>query len=158
LTLTAWRIVKSEYADQAFTGEAAIRSPGRWNSSGTRVVYTASSVSLAILEVLVHLESTSPLPAYAMIEVSFGEALVEAIDPSSLPDGWRRYPPLPETQAIGDRWVTRATSAVLEVPSVIVPAEPNYLLNPAHADFGRIGIARPTQLSLDPRLLRRREP
>jgi RES domain-containing protein len=158
LTVTAWRIVKAKHARHAFTGEAARRSGGRWNSRGTSVVYAASSVSLAILEILVHLDTTDLLDAFALIEVSFDETLVEVVDFATLPDGWRRHPPPRDTQAVGDLWVARATSAVLKAPSAIVPTEPNYLLNPAHVDFGRIAIAPPAPLSFDPRLLRRREP
>ena len=57
------------------------------------------------------------------------------------------------SQSIGDRWLESARSAVLRVPSVVVPAESNYLLNPHHADFDRIEIAAPEVLRVDPRLI-----
>jgi len=158
LTVTAWRIVKSKYTDQAFTGEAARLLGGRWNSEGTRAIYIASSVSLAILEILVHLDTTHLLEAYSLFEVSFDESLVEVLDPATLPNNWRLHPPPYETQTIGDRWITRASSAILKVPSVIVPTEPNYILNPLHPEFGRITISAPLPLPLDARLLGHRHP
>jgi len=42
---------------------------------------------------------------------------------------------------------------VLRVPSVIVPAESNFLLNPRHPAFERIEIGPPEELRLDPRLV-----
>ena len=158
MTVTARRIVKSKYTDRAFTGEAAGLLGGRWNSEGTRVVYIAFSVSLAILEILIHLDTTDLLEAYSLFEVSFDESLVEVLDPATLPNNWRLHPPPYETQVIGDRWITRASSAVLKVPSAIVPTEPNYILNPSHPDLRRIAISGPTPLPLDARLLGHRRP
>ena len=52
----------------------------------------------------------------------------------------------------GSAWLRRARTAVLEVPSVIVPSERNYLLNPRHPDFARLRIGRPTPFVFDPRM------
>jgi RES domain-containing protein len=85
------------------------------------------------------------------IPIEFDEALVETFATSDLPADWNEEPPPPSTAEIGDRWVKESRSAVLELPSVIIPAEPNYLLNPAHSDFKRIRIGKPTPFSFDPR-------
>jgi RES domain-containing protein len=125
---------------------------GRWNSPGVPLVYVAESRALATLEILAGLQSRSTLEAYVLIEVAFAESLVEELQPESIPDEWRISPPRPETQAIGDRWVREARSAALRVPSVLVPTEFNFLLNPAHPEFGAIEIHEPTPFKLDPRL------
>ena len=57
MSITAWRIVRARFADSAFDGEGARRYGGRWNSRGTRMVYTAGSQALAALEMLVHLDA-----------------------------------------------------------------------------------------------------
>jgi hypothetical protein len=108
--------------------------------------------ALALLEVLVGLRSTRALGAYVLIPVRFDGAMVEAVAREGLPEGWRRSPPGPETRRAGDRWVADARSAVLRVPSAIVPGEWNFLPNPAHPDFGRIEIGEPEPLEIDPRL------
>lgn len=151
---TAWRIVKKRHAESAFDGEGARRYGGRWNSPGTAVVYVAESMALALLEVLAGIRSMRPSSAYVLIPVDFDEAMIRAIDLSQLPDEWSQSPPLPSVQRLGDEWVSRQQSVILEVPSVIVPSEHNYLLNPAHPDFGRIEIGAPQELSIDPRLTR----
>ena len=148
----AWRIVKAAHAATAFDGEGARLFGGRWNSPGTRVVYTSGSLALAALESLVHLNPPVTFP-YAAIPVAFDEALVETVAVPALPAGWTEAPPPPATRLIGDQWVKRARSAVLCLPSIIIPAEPNYLLNPAHPDFGSITIGKPEPFSFDPRLL-----
>jgi len=148
----AWRIVKETYAATAFDGEGAWRFGGRWNSQGTRVVYTSATLSLAALESLVHLNPPMAFK-YVAIPVEFDEALLEVMTPADLPLDWTEEPPPPATMAIGDQWVKASRSAVLELPSAIIQAEPNYLINPAHPDFKKIRIGKPKPFSFDPRLL-----
>jgi RES domain-containing protein len=150
---SAWRIVKTRFAQQAFDGEGARLYGGRWNSVGVRMVYTAGSVSLAVLEILVNLENTDVLPAYSLCAVSFDDDLVTTLDRSRLPANWRDSPSPPELLAIGDAWIASGMSAVLEVPSAVVESESNYLINPAHPDFAALVIERPQPFTLDPRLL-----
>lgn len=148
----AWRIVREDHGSAAFDGEGAWRFGGRWNSRGTRTVYTSATLSLAALETLVHLNPPVAFK-YVAIPIEFDEALVETFATSDLPADWNEEPPPPSTAEIGDRWVKESRSAVLELPSVIIPAEPNYLLNPAHSDFKRIRIGKPAPFSFDPRLI-----
>jgi RES domain-containing protein len=150
--ISSWRIVKARYAAAAFDGEGAKRSGGRWNSPGRRVIYTSATASLAILEILAHLGSARALTAWVLIECRFEPALVTSLDPSTLPPLWQRYPAPAGVQALGDHWIDAGSSAVLAVPSVLVPQEKNYLLNPAHPDFAMIEILRPVPFELDARL------
>lgn len=152
--LSTWRIVKQRHVRRAFDGEGARRRGGRWNSPGTAVVYTSESESLAILEILVHLESAHILRAYSLIECRFEPALVVVLEPAILPKTWRSSPPPHEMQALGDKWITSGNSAVLAVPSVVVPREFNFLLNPAHSDFSSIEIGEPENVTFDERLVK----
>jgi len=151
--LQAWRIVKQKHAATAFSGEGAARTGGRWNSRGGRVVYASGSQALAALESLVHLNPPA-LFAYVTFGASFNRAFCETLPQRALPPNWRLAPAPPSCQALGDAWLHEERSAVLEVPSVIVEGESNYLLNPAHPDFKNIVISPPRQFSFDPRLLR----
>jgi RES domain-containing protein len=153
--MKAWRIIKQRHAKSAFSGDGARLYGGRWNSPGVPVVYVAESQSLAVLEVLVHLDAPALLEKYVFLEVDFDASLVIDLDRSSLPKNWQSDPVPEATQAIGDRWVLSGDSAVLRVPSVLVPGESNFLLNPRHPDFGKIGISRPQAFRFDPRLARR---
>ncbi len=146
----AWRIVKTKHAATAFSGEGARLYGGRWNSVGTSMVYTSGSKALAALESLVHL-NPPVIFKYVAIPIAFDDALVEKV--VALPADWTEEPTPPATTVIGDLWVKEARSAVLELPSVIIPGEPNYLLNPAHPDFKKIVIGNPEPFSFDPRLL-----
>ena len=150
--MRAWRIVRQDHGSAAFDGEGAWRFGGRWNSRGTRTVYTSATLSLAALETLVHLNPPVAFK-YVAIPIDFDEALVETVAAKHLPADWNEEPPPPSTAEIGDRWVKESRSAVLELPSVIIPAELNYLLNPAHSDFKRIRIGKPMPFSFDPRLI-----
>jgi RES domain-containing protein len=154
VTVNAWRIVKSKHAAGAFSGAGARKAGGRWNSPGWPVVYTAGSQSLAILEMLVHLQAQELLRRYVLFPVTFDEALITTVDPSTLPKSWRNSPPPASVQRIGNDWLTCADTAILRVPSVLVPSEWNYLLNPAHADFPKIIIGVRTPVRFDPRLIK----
>jgi RES domain-containing protein len=148
----AWRIVKARHAASAFNGEGASQVGGRWNSRGTWVVYTSGTQSLAALETLVHLNPPVHF-RYVAFAITFDDALVETIRTAALPSDWNDEPPPPSTKAIGDRWVKQARSAVLELPSAIIPGESNYLLNPAHPHFRKIVIGKPEPFTFDPRLI-----
>ena len=152
--VTGWRIAKSKYASQAFDGEGARLYGGRWNSIGVRMVYTAQNASLAVLEILVHLNDSNLLTAYSLCAVHLDESLVQHLDRSRLPDNWREYPAPPELQRIGDEWISNRSSLVLEVPNAIVESESDYLINPSYPDFLSLAIDAPIPFSFDARLVR----
>jgi RES domain-containing protein len=105
-----------------------------------------------MVEVIAGIGGVGVLASYVLIEVRFPESLVTVLDPEALPEGWRAYPAPASTQRIGDAWVRRAASPVLRVPSILVPGESNFLLNPRHPEFGRLKIARPEPVAMDSRL------
>jgi len=148
----AWRITQQKHARTAFRGEGARLYGGRWNSPGVPIVYVAQSRSLAMLEVLVHLDTPALLRKYVFLEATFDASLVTDVERSSLPKNWRSDPVPPSVQAVGDRWAASGASAVLRVPSALVPDESNFLLNPRHADFGKIEVSRPRPFRFDARL------
>jgi RES domain-containing protein len=157
--IEAYRITKEPNEAKAFSGQGAKDWGGRWNSRGVAVVYTAAHRSLSILEVLVHVKGGAGIGSAAISApfyiygVSFDAALLEEMPISSLPTGWNSEPPTTSSQSLGDAWVSTASSPVLSVPSVIVPEERNYVLNPNHPRFSEIQIGSPAVCSVDPRLL-----
>jgi RES domain-containing protein len=150
--LSAWRVIPALHAPDAFAGEGAVRHGGRWNSRGRAVVYTSEHKSLAALEALAHVDPARPLH-YVAIKIEFAETLLERLPADRLPADWQRLPFSEATRNIGDAWLVEARSAVLAVPSVLIPEELNYLLNPAHPDFPKIAIGDATDFTFDPRLL-----
>lgn len=149
-----WRIVKAEHKAAAFDGEGARLYGGRWNSPGRRVVYCASSVSLATLEMLVHLPRSARQPAFVVLPARLSDSMILDLDPDKLPRHWLAFPAPPGLQDLGDEWLASGRSVALRVPSAVVPLESNILLNPSHPDFAKLefGAARP--FPLDPRLKR----
>lgn len=149
--LVAWRLIKEVHAPTAFSGEGAARTGGRWNSRGQHVVYASATQSLSVLESLVHLD-TPIVFRYVIIRIDFPDSLIENLSIKTLPRDWRNEPPPTSSKKLGDLWVKERRSAVLAVPSVLVPTETNYLLNPAHPDFKKIKIGKPVPFFFDPRL------
>jgi RES domain-containing protein len=149
---SAWRLVKEKHVATAFSGEGASKAGGRWNSRGTAVVYASESESLAALETLVHIGTGSRI-RFSIIRLDFAKAMVETLPLSALPPNWKSEPPGPATKQLGDAWAKGARSAILAVPSVIIPSGFDYVLNPKHPDFSKIVFGKPTAFTFDPRLL-----
>ena len=152
MSVRAWRVVKGQHKGTAFDGEGARRYGGRWNNPGKRMIYAAETASLALLELLVHIDS-SLLPSYTLFPVDFDKSLVSTVEPSKLPRNWRAYPGPAALKSMGDEWIEALSSPVLKVPSVIVPHEWNYLFNPEHSKFSSLKIGGAVALGIDPRLL-----
>ena len=116
------------------------------------MVYTAGHLSLAALELLVHVDSDIPLPAYEAVEIEIPDTILpETI--RSLPDGWYEMIPPADCKRVGDEWIESGRSLLLELPSAVVPEEFNYLLNPTHPEMEHVRISRRRPFSLDERLI-----
>jgi RES domain-containing protein len=154
MSLTAWRLVKREYQRDAFSGEGARLYGGRWNSPGLRMVYTAEHASLAVLEILVHVQSPTLLRSYVLFKIEFQAKQMTTINSTTLPKEWRNSPPGQSGQQYGDSWMLSTRSLVLSVPSAVLPLERNYLINPDHPNFKDLAIEGPIDPDIDPRLSR----
>lgn len=150
---TCWRLTKTRHVSSAWTGEGARRAGGRWNSPGLPVVYASEALSLALVEVLVHLPP-GLLPSYSAIPVRYEEGLALTLTLEALPENWRTSPPPASTQALGDAWARERRSVILRLPSVVVPEEWNLVINTVHPDFPRLEIGPPLPFPFDPRLSR----
>ncbi len=158
--MRVWRICRAPFAQAAFSGEGPRLFSGRWNPKGVPMVYTSTHLSLAALEVFVHLEVRSEpddlvsvmaeLAVEQDVLLQQGEALL-----SRLPRDWRSL----ENRAlreIGAAWIASASSLALMVPSAVIEGEWNVLLNPAHPDARKIALAEPKTFQFDPRMFRGR--
>ena len=153
---SVWRILKADYAAAAFTGDSAALYPGRWNGDGVKMVYAAGSLSLAALELFVHLQGDGMKIKFVCFKVAIpGRIKIGEVGHGRLPRGWRTYPAPESTQQIGTDWAKKKDSLLLRVPSVIIPAEHDYLINPLHPDFSSLKISDPVPFSFDPRMWKR---
>lgn len=154
--MQAYRLVKKKWASTALDGEGAKRYGGRWNSRGVPCLYLAGSESLALLEIMVHLEDHALLEHYALFQLDVPQQAILHLSPDALPENWREEPAPADTAAIGDEWLRRGASLALAVPSVVVPRELNYLINPAHPQFDALTrTVRRLEFLPDARLLNR---
>ena len=153
--MIVFRIEREKYLDTTLSGLGASMSEGfRWNSLNTKLVYTSQSRALALLEVAVHLDLSEDLPKdrrYVEIEIP-DELIIQEVNIEDLPDDWNAKPPTLTTQTIGDDFVQYNESAVLKVPSSIVPQEFNYLINPIHPDSFKIKVLNISPIEFDSRL------
>lgn len=151
--LVVWRLVGERHVDRAFDGEGARLYGGRWNLPGTPVVYASTHLSLAALELFVHLDpADAPEEMMAIPARVPAGTVVAELELAELPAGWRTYPAPEEVQRFGSERLRAGRAAVLLVPSVVVPREGNALLDPRHEDFAAIEVGEAEEFSFDPRL------
>ena len=132
MALKTWRIVKRKYIDNAFDGEGASGEPGRWNIKGNSIVYTSESLALAALEILVNINNKKWIGQYFSICAEIPDDLsIKSLSQSDLDlicPNWRDYPAPTELGEIGNQWLDSMETAILRVPSVVIPNEStNYL-------------------------------
>jgi RES domain-containing protein len=136
----------------AFCGIGAKQNPGRWNSAEVSMVYTAESLSLAMLEMLVHLDEIMLRLSYVFFEVEASTNLILKLPEKDLPANWKIYPAPSSTKVTGDKWAGAMSSLILKVPNTLSPIEQTFLINPEHPDFEKLTINGPYPVSFDPRL------
>jgi len=149
--MNLWRICRAANAD--LDGEGARLYGGRWNSEGVAVVYLSTSLALAALEYLVHLDVSMAPSELVSVELDVPDGVSrQRVEVGALPEDWRESPDHPFCVDTGNGWIRRGRSCLLFVPSAVIPKSWNVLLNPIHPDARRIqrGIER---FAFDRRLL-----
>lgn len=147
-----WRISNHQSLD----GRGGLETSARWHTQGRPVVYLAESVAGALLEVLVHLElSPVRLPkSYRLLKVEVPDDLsIEGLSANDLGATWIDDETL--TRTVGDQWLASKRSALLRVPSAIVPETLNVLLNFAHEESRRLKVVSHREYPWDLRLISR---
>jgi RES domain-containing protein len=145
-----YRICKSDYKDD-LSGYGAKLNGARWNSKGTVMLYTAEYISLAVLEMLVHINFTEVPISFHLLSISIPDnAGIGELKPGKLKTSWtddNSY-----TAYIGDEFIQSKEMLCLKVPSAVVSDEHNYLLNPLHTDYKKVQISSARQFKFDKRL------
>jgi RES domain-containing protein len=147
-----YRIANCNYAGD-LTGTGTRLYGGRWNSEGKPMLYTASSRALAVLEVLVHLPPLLVPDNFCLVEIEIPEDNIYVLNPALLPANWREIPPPVTLRQLGDEFLKKRECLAMKVPSSIVPAEYNYLINPLHPAAWAIKLTNTEAFSFDERLL-----
>jgi RES domain-containing protein len=158
LSVVLWRIAQEtrNYRADDLSGLGAAKTGGRWNSIGKPVVYTSRSVALAYLETLAHIGRQIPRNRFLVRVVVSDKVWDQALwaKEKDLPKTWRAEPAGMGSILFGDKWLVGAKSALLCLPSVIVPEDTNVLINPDHPEAASIQARVERQLLYDTRLLR----
>jgi RES domain-containing protein len=149
--MQVYRIAHKKWSKQL----TASGFPARWNSGGIFIVCTAESRALACLENVVHKGPADFLVPFIIMDILIPDDLkILEISIKDLPTNWSKSGGLGyrKCQPYGDNWILKSGSAILKVPSAIVPKESNYLLNPKHPDFSRISIISEESFTFDDRI------
>jgi RES domain-containing protein len=140
MTVSLWRIAATtaKYAADDMSGTGAKNTGGRWNPVGVAVIYSSENIALTVHETIVHLRSGSlPLNRY-LVRIDVPDEVWAARHVLTPPVGWDALPAGMISVQAGEAWLMSKASALLVVPSVIIPEESNVLINPLHPDAERI--------------------
>jgi len=139
--IRVYRILRKPYSKSPLDGEGAYRFGGRWSSPGTRLAYTAEHLSLAMIEYFVHIDASDPPKDLVVVAADIPDAISRvAVTQRKLPSNWRQIPAPSALAAIGDSFAAERKSAVLVLPSALVPSESIWLINPLHPEFPKIQV------------------
>ncbi len=150
-----YRIDRKKRQYDTLSGIGAEIYGGRWNIPGTRAVYCAGSRSLAILEMLVHMDLKHVPNDRIMVKIEVPDDVhVEYYDPKLLPLNWEKFPYQHASQKVfTDGIHLKASGPVLALPSALVPEEWNFMINPLHLEMARIRVVDVQPLVIDERLV-----
>ncbi|MDQ2681486.1 MAG: RES family NAD+ phosphorylase [Candidatus Eremiobacteraeota bacterium] len=153
-----FRIARRQFVSAPFApfdGEGAYRGGSRWNSPGHRMSFASLTLSLSMLEYLVHIEWQQTLgDNLVLVSARLDAKLVRKLKASELPSNWQRTPRGLETRRLGDDWLESRSSVALAVPSAVVPIEQNILINPLHRDFSKLFVQALEPFQFDTRLMK----
>jgi len=138
------RLTKRAHAT-TLDGKGAAITGGRWHSVGKAVVYVASCGALAALEYLAHADKSVFPASLIFLTIEVPDLEIERV----------HTPPaeVAASRQIGDDWLARKSTTLLEVRPVLIPKQRNYLLNPEHPLFGAVRIVETSPFAFDSRLL-----
>jgi RES domain-containing protein len=148
-----YRITQQEFAED-LSGNGARLFGGRWNSEGFFALYTSSSRSLALLETLAHTPAKMlEVKVYHLITLAVPDNLVtQKVAVRNLQDGWDAPDTRPFTKKIGDAFLTEKKYLMMQVPSVMMPEEMNYVINPMHTDMKQVKLVNKRRIDFDKRV------
>lgn len=151
--MTVYRLANARRAND-LSGEGARRAGGRWNNTGTAVLYTASSRALATLEVLVHVPLAFIPDEYRMLTLHLPDDSLQTLPFDTLPDGRNSLTPPVAAKQLIKEWINSNRFLVLRVPSAVVEGDFNFLINPVHTRMKEVQITENRPYEFDTRLFR----
>ncbi len=146
--------ITQEIFSEDLSGNGSKLFGGRWNSEGIPALYAASSRSLALLETLAHTPGKMlQVKTYVLVTLSIPDsAMKEMIELTDLPENWDAVDIHPFTQRTGDNFLRENKKLMLSVPSVLMPEENIFVLNPLHTDMRKVKITGMRKIHFDKRV------
>ncbi len=149
--MLVYRITRAKFAND-LSGDGNRLYGSRWIPAGIPAVYAAQNRALAVLEFYTHMPAEFVPGKLKLVTIDIPSTIHPFIvDLSTLPDYWNKHPVPPEVQAIGAD-IFKAGKMVIQVPSVLVPHEFNYILNASHPDMAKVRISSVEDFEFDCRL------
>jgi RES domain-containing protein len=148
--MLVYRLCQKKYNTDT-KGNGAFLYGGRWNHSETYMLYTAEHISLAVLEMMVHIKVSKFDIPYSLICFQLPDTKFKELDTAKLKNGWDRD--MDYTRQIGTDFLQNNLFLYMTIPSAVIPQEKNIIINPLHHDAGRIKVLKTEDFKFDKRFL-----
>lgn len=149
--MIVYRLTKGQYKNE-ISGIGAELYGGRWNSKGTRMIYTGESRALCTTEIAVHTPLGIVPQDYYLQTIELPTVPILKIDHNSLETNWRDFPHNLSTKSKGDEFIKSGEYLISQVPSAVIQDEYNYLINPFHPDYSKVELVQVEEFRFDKRL------
>jgi RES domain-containing protein len=149
--MTLYRFSNKKYGVD-ISGEGAKLNGGRWNNKGFPVVYTSSTISLSLLELLIHSSSYEEIQSNFLMQIHIPNNVITPLTDLTLKPNWQGD--IGYSRFIGNEFLKSKELFLLKVPSAIIPEESNILINPLHRDIKKIKIIKSSPFEFDSRLFK----
>ena len=150
-----YRITQESYSND-LSGDGSRIFGGRWNSEGRYALYTSANRSLALLETLAHIPAKLfRNKKYILVTVFLPDkASLKFIEEKDLPNNWDALDIQHVTQKIGDNFLEEQKGLLFRVPSVLMPEEFNYIINPLHPSMKQVKVIHQREIRFNDRLIK----
>lgn len=149
--MIVYRIGRTKYAKD-LTGEGARLFGGRWNNKMVSCIYTSESRALALLEYTVNIGLDDILRALSITVIEIPDDKITTVKEADLPGDWKQAPTPSSTKIFGSALLLAAAEPVISIPSIIIPDEFNYLLNPLHLKSNKFKVISVSDFVYDVRI------
>ena len=151
--MIVYRITKHKFAAD-IKGTGAALFPGRWNKSGTPVLYTGITKEIALLETIVH-ATPMIVSDLDILTIEIPDDSITDLEIPDLPANWAEYPAPTKLSDLGEKWVLAGLTIALKIPSCIINTSYNVILNCNHLNFSSVNVLDHSKFHFDIRLISR---
>ena len=151
--MIVYRVCGSKYSNNISGESSKKQKNNRWNSFGTPMLYTSDSPALCAVEIHQYLPPSFVPKQYSLLQIEIPDEDILLVDASFF-ESEKWIDEISITQTLGDFFIQENKFLVMKVPSAMISACFNYLINPNHKDFSKVKIIESLAFPIEGKLFK----